>query len=60
MNRATWKHPKRMKAETGSWRYYSLGGYFEIYLDSKDPVTGQERNFRVYGDVPEWGKYRRI
>lgn len=45
------------KTLTGRWQYKG-SDRFVIALDSVDPVTGQERNFSVYGDSPEWGNWK--
>jgi len=56
MPSATWSNGKR--AVSGTWDYYWAGDYFSITLASKDRVTGEQRSFRVYGDSPEWGKWK--
>lgn len=57
-NEATWVNGK--KKLKGRW-YYSWGpNKFWISLDSKDPITGEFRRFDVYGDSPEWGKWKLV
>jgi len=44
----------------GTWEYYRPSDKFIIWLDSKDPVTGRQRVVETHGDVPEWGKWKRV
>lgn len=54
-----WRHPKRKKDLTGEWKY--LGGdRFVICLDKIDSVTGQNKVLTVYGDAPEWDKWKLV
>lgn len=56
--RATWVNGK--KKQTGRWTYNRPSDRFDIVLDSKDPITGQERRLSVFGDYPEWGNWKRV
>ena len=56
--KATWKNGK--KKVKGSWYYNWAGDFFVITLDSRDPITGQPRQFLVYGESPEWGNWKRV
>ena len=58
MRKATWINGK--KTVTGYWSYNWNADYFFILLDKKDPITGRQREFKVYGEVPEWGKWKRL
>jgi hypothetical protein len=57
-HKATWTNGKSKKR--GWWIYNYNSDRFKIILDSKDPITGQDRVILVSGDVPEWGKWVRI
>lgn len=57
-NSATWRNGT--KTVTGRWTYYRPSDRFDIVLDSKDPVTGQQRTIQVYGDYPEWDNWKRV
>lgn len=51
VKKTTWK--KGNKTIIGEWQY--LGNdKFRIRLDSKDPITGQDRWFTVHGDEPNF------
>lgn len=56
--KAKWTDGKRIV--TGEWEYRRSCDNFAIRLDSKDPITGRQRMFIVYDDVPEWGKFKLI
>jgi hypothetical protein len=48
------------ETETGRWVYNWAADNFTISLDSRDPITGRPRTFIVYGDSPEWGKWKLV
>ncbi len=58
MKTGTWTDGKR--TESGRWDYCWGGDYFVVILDSRDPVTGMPRQFRVYDDHPEWGNFKLV
>ncbi len=58
VHQATWTNGKEQI--TGSWEYYWPGDFFWVRLDKEDPITGSERVFKVYGEKPEWGKWKRV
>jgi hypothetical protein len=53
---AIWINGK--KKIKGRWIYNWCADKFCIILDSKDPITGQNRRIETYNDVPEWGKWK--
>lgn len=55
---ATWENGKR--TVTGTWDYNWAGDFFNISLNSRDRVTGSARQFRVWGDAPEWGNWKLV
>lgn len=55
---ATWSHPKRKTKLAGTWEYDWAGGFFIIWLDSIDPITGDQRRVITYNDHPEWGHWK--
>lgn len=55
---ATWKNGR--KKLTGSWSYNWAGDYFLVTLDKRDEITGQPRQFRIYDEHPEWGKWKLV
>jgi hypothetical protein len=57
-NKAIWTNGKR-KVD-GEWKYDWPSDSFVIVLNSTDSITGQRRTMIVKGDVPEWGKFKRI
>lgn len=44
----------------GEWEYQWSSDRFLIVLDSRDPITGEQRRMVVSGDMPEWGKFKLI
>ena len=57
MNRASWTNGKRRVA--GYWSYNWASDTFYVILDGCDRVTGQQREFTVTGDTPEWGNWKK-
>jgi hypothetical protein len=57
-HKAIWTNGKSKK--TGHWIYNWQSDRFVILLDSYDSVTGSQKRFEVWGDVPEWGKWIRV
>lgn len=55
---ATWKNTKTGKTITGQWVYRKSGDYFFISLDKKEPISGQNIEFRTYCDSPEWKNWK--
>ena len=58
MTPAIWKNGK--KEVMGRWHYDWARDRFVIHLDSKDRITGRNRQIEVSGDSPEWGNWKRI
>lgn len=59
MREAQWTNGKR--TVSGRWSYYWAGDFFTVELDQRDRTTGERtKTFRVYGDSPEWGKFRLV
>lgn len=59
MAEAQWTNGKR--TVSGRWFYYRPGDFFSVELDQRDRTTGERTKiFRVYGDSPEWGKFRLV
>lgn len=59
MNEAQWTNGKRVVS--GRWLYNWASDRFLVELDQKDRTTGADtKRFHVYGDSPEWGKWKRI
>lgn len=56
MPRAKWVNGNR--AIQGYWTYNWSADSFYIELDSRDPITGLNRQLTVYGEKPEWGNWR--
>ncbi len=56
MQPGTWTKGKRKI--TGWWEYYRPSDTFTIVLDSKDPVTGQERRVVTHNDKPEFNGWK--
>lgn len=55
--KATWTNGN--KKQTGSWTYIWHRDTFAIHLDSKDPVSGRQREFYTSNeDSPEWGNWK--
>lgn len=54
----TWTDGKRKV--TGYWQYNWSSDSFTIQLDEKDETTGLSKCFKVYGEKPEWGNWKRI
>ena len=56
MTKASWiKGKKRM---TGYWKYQWASARFIIVLDSKDPVTGRQRELITAADKPEFNGWK--
>jgi hypothetical protein len=53
-----WRNGKRTL--TGSWSYYRPADRFDIWLDSKDRITGQNRHISTHNDTPEWGNWKLV
>lgn len=59
MEEAVWINGKR--TVKGRWKYYRPGDFFTIELDQRDRTTGaRTKTFRVYGEAPEWGNWKRV
>lgn len=59
MNEAKWSNGKTIIG--GRWEYYRPSDKFFIEIYKKDSITGEKtRKFSVYGDSPEWGKWKLI
>ena len=56
--KATWKNGKR--TVTGFWSYDWASDRFTVILDSRDRITGQQKQFLVAGSRPEWGNWRLV
>ena len=57
--KAVWK--KRGKPDLhGSYEYCWAGGFFTLWLDSTDPVTGRQRVFRTYDDDVSFNGYKLV
>lgn len=56
--RCIWK--KGNKKVTGGYSYNWAGDYFNITLDSKDVITGRIREFRIYGEEPNFNGFKLI
>lgn len=57
-HKCTWQKGK-VKV-TGGYSYNWAGDYFNITLDKKDELTGRIREFRVYGDEPNFNGFKII
>lgn len=57
MTPAVWSNGAR--TVRGHWCYNRAPDNFTIELDSHDRITGRGRVFVVYGDTPEWGRWKR-
>lgn len=57
-NRGTWANGKR--TVTGHWSYSWASDRFYITLDTKDRITGTNKQVVTYGDSPEWGKWKLV
>lgn len=58
VNPAVWTNGKR--TITGRWAYYWPSDVFDIWLDKRDPLTGEDRYIQADGDTPEWGKWKLV
>jgi len=59
ITRSIWRKRGVKTPQTGCWEYQPHFKSFYISLDSRDPVTGEPRRFRVYGDAPDFNGYVR-
>lgn len=57
-NRAKWT--KNGEVITGRWNYIWASDKFHIMLDSRDPVTGDYREFYVYDEHPEFNGWKLV
>lgn len=53
-----WKKGK--KIITGRWFYDWADKVFYINLNSKDPITGEKRKVKVFGDHPEFNGWKLV
>lgn len=51
-----WRNRRGKKELTGTW-WYLRNDRFRVLLDSRDRVTGENRELIVVGDRPEWGNW---
>ena len=58
MQSATWRNGS--KTVTGEWKYLWSQDRFVIRLNSRDRITGRQREMIVSGDSPEWGNWKKV
>jgi hypothetical protein len=56
--KGTWE--KNGETIKGSWYYDWAGDVFVINLDSQDPITGQRRKVKAYGEHPEFNGWKLV
>lgn len=56
MKEGVWQKGKRKI--TGVWCYLWHSRRFKIILDSRDPVTGRQREFEVGDESPEFNGWK--
>jgi len=59
MREATWTNGK--STVKGYWDYHWASDCFVVTIFKRNSLTGaSEQTFRVYGDTPEWGKWKQV
>lgn len=56
--KGTWVNTKTNEIITGKWLYIRATDSFHIILDSRDPITGEQRSLSTGWDTPKWGNWK--